>query len=642
MVATNHNGRTEPRTGAGKKDATKTRKKGARNDKARNDKARKADRLRSADHGAASDAPPVGAGDPASGAARDRPAGPRRPVPPKVGAQAAAARIRAAAERSDVLDTRQRLRRLARQVARGGHDVQRMTMIETAIAACLDDATAAPPRERWLVCDAATWALAWMARTRRAGGSAGGLLERLVREARSGETACTGRDTQSAQFVLALARLFADIEACRCLEAAVMAAVEEEITRLVSAGGTVGLTGSAAMLERVTRWTGVRGVARDTGGQPWSEHTETLWAGAATAALRLLGNGGRIIAGSGLLPACFSTGLLAAVDDSARDEATVPKPVRRTARHLAQGGGRPDAKRLMPRDHHDPAGRVAVIRSGWGRRDLRLLVDYRESVPRLEIAVGDRMLVEGPWGWAATRAGRPLDAEGPWAASCWESDGKASFLEIIAPLAGGMQLERQVVVLPDDRIVMLADALVPRGDAPRSAANGSGDAADGAADADALGYRGTLAVTAGLETEPAAETREILGFDTAMRFMALPLALPEWRTTARGSFTATGGTITLEQTGGRRLYAPVWLDLDPRRAGGPLTWRQLTVADTRLILPAHQAAGFRVQAGLEQWIVYRALDVARNRTLLGCNVSAEFLVGRIRRSGEVARRLEIQ
>jgi hypothetical protein len=68
----------------------------------------------------------------------------------------------------------------------------------------------------------------------------------------------------------------------------------------------------------------------------------------------------------------------------------------------------------------------------------------------------------------------------------------------------------------------------------------------------------------------------------------------------------------------------------------------LTVADTRRILPAHQAVGFRVQAGLEQWLVYRALDVPRNRTLLGCNVSCEFLVGRVKKSGEVARTLEIQ
>jgi hypothetical protein len=554
-----------------------------------------------------------------------------------VAARAAAARIRAVADTSEHLDTRQRLRRLARQVARGGRDVQRMTFIETALGACLDEAGSAAPRERWLICDACTWALAWMARTRRAGGSAGGLLERLVREARAGEEACKGRDTLPARFVLTLARLFADIEACRCLEPAATAAVEEEIARLVSAGGTVGISGSAAMIERVVRWTGVRDVARATGTLPWSEQTESLWTAAATSTLRLLGREGRIIAGPGLLPGCFSAVLLAAAADG-----PLAKPARRTARRLAHGGREPDA-RLLSRDLHDPAACVAMIRTGWGRRDLRLLVEYREPLPRLEIAVGDRMLVDGPWGWGATLGGRPLDAEGPWTASCWESDGKASFLEIVAPLTGGMQLERQLVVLPDDRIVLLADALVPRSGGPRGHAASNGDAAAAPHDADAIGYRGSLPLVPGLETEPAAETREILGYDTTMRFMALPLALPEWRTPCRGSLTSTAeGELLLEQTGARRLYAPLWLDLDPHRIGSPLTWRQLTVADTRLILPPHQAAGFRVQSGLAQWLVYRALDVARNRTLLGCNVSAEFLVGRLKRSGEVARRLEIQ
>lgn len=566
---------------------------------------------------------------------RDRRPPAPRPTAPKVAARTAAARIRAIADTSERLDTRQRLRRLARLVARGGRDVQRMTFIETAVGAALDEVVASPaPRDRWPICEACTWALAWMARTRRAGGSAGSLLERLVREARVGEEFCRNRDTLPARFVLTLARLFADIEACRCLEPAATAAVEEEIVRLVSAGGTVGISGSAAMVERVVRWTGVRDVARSTGGLPWCDATESLWAAAATSTLRLLGREGRIIAGAGLLPGCFSAELLAAATGS------LAKPARRTARRLAAGGREADA-RLLPRDLHDPAACVAMIRTGWGRRDLRLLVEYREALPRLEIAVGDRMLFEGPWGWTASLGGRPLDAEGPWTASCWESDGKASFLEIVAPLAGGMQLERQIVVLPDDRVVLLADALVPRPGGPRPHAGTNGD--DARHDADALGYGSSLPLVPGLETEAGAETREILGYDTTMRFMALPLALPEWRTPGRGAFTATAtGDLLLEQTGARRLYAPLWLDLDPRRIGRPLTWRQLTVADTRLILPAHQAAGFRVQAGLAQWLVYRALDAPRNRTLLGCNVSAEFLVGRIKRSGEVARRLEIQ
>jgi len=66
------------------------------------------------------------------------------------------------------------------------------------------------------------------------------------------------------------------------------------------------------------------------------------------------------------------------------------------------------------------------------------------------------------------------------------------------------------------------------------------------------------------------------------------------------------------------------------------------VADTWQNLPRHEAAGFRVQVGLDQWLLYRALDQPRNRTVLGCNMSCEFLLGRIRPDGTVARTLEIE
>jgi hypothetical protein len=507
-------------------------------------------------------------------------------------------------------------------VSSGPVNLQKMTFLETAIGACLDNAAdAARPRDRWLGCEAAAWALGWMARTKRAGGSAGGLLERLVQQARMAETMLAGRDTQPARFVLVLARLFNDVEACRCLEPAATAAVAEEIARLTTPAGAVGLSGSVTVVERVVRWCGVREAGLATGGLPWDEATETLWAAAAGAALRLLGGHGRILAGPGRLPACFSAPLIAALAARSAPERTA----RRTARALARGTA---TGRCLPPAFHDPTAAVAVFRSGWERGGVRVLLEYREATPRLEIAVDDRLLVDGPWRWSAVAEGRPLDAEGAWTVSCWESDRKATFLEIVAPLAGGMQIERQVVVLPGEKLVLLADALTPR--------------PGGAAAVQDLRYRGTVSVADGIDCHREEETREVIAADTETRFMALPLALPEWRVAGRGGFDATTDGLVLEQQGAVRLYAPLWIDCDATRIGKPRTWRQLTVADTRTILPPHQAAGFRVQAGLEQWLVYRALDVPRNRTLLGCNVSCEFLLGRVKRSGEVARTLEIQ
>ena len=75
--------------------------------------------------------------------------------------------------------------------------------------------------------------------------------------------------------------------------------------------------------------------------------------------------------------------------------------------------------------------------------------------------------------------------------------------------------------------------------------------------------------------------------------------------------------------------------------GSQLTWRQLSVADSRMNLARHEAVGFRVQVGLEQWLLYRALDTVRNRTVLGCNLACHFLIGRIGRQGQISRLMEI-
>lgn len=450
-----------------------------------------------------------------------------------------------------------------------------------------------------------------------------------------------GGDTLPGRFVVTLARLFRDIEACRRLEPAATSAVSAEIERLTSARGVVNLAGSGPMVERVTRWTTVREIAATTGEPAWGEATERRWREAATNAIRLLGDDGRRLATGGLMPAPFTAPLLDAVAalGGRRKRAATAVRSRRPV------GGTP--RRFIRRDLHDATAAVAIMRAGWERGDLRVLVDYRQATPHLEIAAGDRLLVEGPWKWSVSEGGEGLEAEGPWTASCWESDRQATFLEITAPLAGGRQFERQVVLLPRDKIVVLADAVTTPGGGTGQSTPGNAAVANGHHAAEprpgSLRCRSVVRLAPGLEADPAEETRETLVFDTRMRLVALPLGLPEWRVGRGGSLeNASDGLALAQESAGPRLYAPLWLDCDADRSGRPLTWRQLTVADTRINLPPWQAAGFRVQVGREQWLLYRSLDAPRNRTLLGCNVSCEFLLGRIRPRGSVKRVLEIQ
>jgi hypothetical protein len=120
--------------------------------------------------------------------------------------------------------------------------------------------------------------------------------------------------------------------------------------------------------------------------------------------------------------------------------------------------------------------------------------------------------------------------------------------------------------------------------------------------------------------------------------------LPEWRRDLRGGsleFDAEG--LHLRQTAHRQaLYCPLFIDLDERRNGGQLTWRQLTVAQDRRAVPADIAAGYRVQVAKEQFVFYRSLGPAANRTLLGCNLVTECMAGRFTKAGEVETILEIE
>ena len=140
-------------------------------------------------------APPRGEAASASGASR-RP----RATAPRVKARDAGRRIRAAADASDVLEVRGRLRTLARQVARSPGNVRSVTRIETVIGACLDEAASCESsRERWLLDEAATWAIAWLASARRAGVTAGSLLDRILAEGARADHVLADGDTAPAR-----------------------------------------------------------------------------------------------------------------------------------------------------------------------------------------------------------------------------------------------------------------------------------------------------------------------------------------------------------------------------------------------------------------------------------------------------------
>jgi hypothetical protein len=231
----------------------------------------------------------------------------------------------------------------------------------------------------------------------------------------------------------------------------------------------------------------------------------------------------------------------------------------------------------------------------------------------------------GVWQLDISRNGRRAKPVSEWEEVLRVSDENADYLELSADFSEGLQVERQILLARKDRFLFLADAIVAQSPGK-------------------LDYRACLPLASATRFDGAEESREGFLTGPSRRALVLPLALPEWRADARcGSLEPTEHGLALCQPGqGRGMYAPLFVDLQPRRFREPFTWRRLTVGENLNPLPADAAAGFRVQVGRRQWLIYRSLAAKANRTLLGHNLSTEMLVARFQRNGEVDALLEIE
>jgi hypothetical protein len=155
-----------------------------------------------------------------------------------------------------------------------------------------------------------------------------------------------------------------------------------------------------------------------------------------------------------------------------------------------------------------------------------------------------------------------------------------------------------------------------------------------------------LPLAGGVEFQGDIETRDgLLVMGSKPKARALPLALPEWRIDPRmGELTMGDGRLQLsQQTHARAMACPLFLDLKPRRASKPCTWRQLTVAESLAIQPSDVAVGYRIQCGKQQWLVYRSQAARANRTVLGQNTASEFFAARfMAKTGGVEDLVEIE
>jgi hypothetical protein len=255
----------------------------------------------------------------------------------------------------------------------------------------------------------------------------------------------------------------------------------------------------------------------------------------------------------------------------------------------------------------------------------RLTVAFPGRSLHIELCRGECALLAGSWEMDIALDGEAAMPISDYEETCWVADKDVNYLELEIHLGGGMRLERHLVFAQEDQFIFLADAVF----GPR---------------AGKIEYRGLLPLAEGMEFQSDRQHNE--GAIRGEKHLAtvLPPALPEWRTPGgSGHLRRQDGKLELSQTAvGRNLFAPLFIDLKNRRFNKPLTWRQLTVAESLEIQPPESAAGYRVMIGKEQWLIYRSLSPKANRTVLGHNLSSEFLLARFLKGGEVQSLIEVE
>lgn len=293
------------------------------------------------------------------------------------------------------------------------------------------------------------------------------------------------------------------------------------------------------------------------------------------------------------------------------------RPALSAALGKKQSGGRLVWEIDLPESlHHDVESKVAVMFPDWDVRRGRTHVDYSGEEMRLEVFAGRSCAIAGKVQTLIELDDVEQQACGEWEELCEFSDDDVHYLEFEQPWTGGIKLQRQLMLLRDDRCLLLGDTVMTE--------NGSFEKSR------VIHYSSRLPIGRSIKIESEEETREAFFSDGSRRGMIVPLAATEWRIGATdATLKETNDHHVLHSVKGQnRLYAPLWFDFQQRRFKRMRTWRQLTVADQLRIVGRDESVAYRIQIGSEHWMVYRSLGDLACRTALGKHLIADFYCSR--------------
>ena len=437
----------------------------------------------------------------------------------------------------------------------------------------------------------------------------------------------------------------------------------------------------------------------------WDDDAEQEFFPAVREALRLTRSDGTpVLSAQGESAAAGHGNAGSWLTEIAAGLAASDKGLRRTVAAISAGrrtkqkhgrSAKPPIKNLPDAAFHSEWAALAMLQTDWSAAAARLAVAYSGKNVRIELEADRRVLLSGDWGLEVRADGELIEPRDSWSEVCWLSDADCDYLELEIELGRSRRVQRHMLLSRKDQFLLLADAILGdepcelnyRGRLPLAADIAVRPATETREltlvakkpraillplelpewQADPRG--GSLTCTQANRTNSGSVNGYIDGNPVQANGLptnglASPHAVshssPAGATPSNG--TAASGTkanrsidpeqaapmeITLNQSiHGRRLFAPLWIDLSGRRVRrhdrDPLTWRQLTVGEQRQIVPRDVAVAYRVQCGEQQWVVYRSLAPPGNRTFLGVNLSTDFFVGRFASDGETDSIVEIE
>jgi hypothetical protein len=242
-----------------------------------------------------------------------------------------------------------------------------------------------------------------------------------------------------------------------------------------------------------------------------------------------------------------------------------------------------------------------------------------------ELQVGGQVLWSGPLATEISVDGAPIRIAGEWDQLCWESNKDVDYVELQGRFGADVKVQRQLLLCKEDRLLFIADALLGRRPV-------------------AWEHRLEFPLAGPTRFAPEPKTNEGFLVQKGKRFRVFPLALPEWRLgNASGELSSNGDRLVqCFSARGQNTFVPLVIDLVPNRARLDVTWRHLTVAESRRNVRRDEAVSFRLQVGRRQWLVYRSLTPPANRTTLGQNYATEFVFAKFLSDGTTDPLIEIE